>query len=60
MASPTRIRPRFSSSQSRPSGSLHKPLILISQRVKQNENDSHGKLTKLITWTTALSNSMKL
>ena len=27
---------------------------------RQNENHSHRKLTKLITWTTALSNSMKL
>ena len=27
---------------------------------RQNENHNHRKLTKLITWTTALSNSMKL
>ena len=27
---------------------------------RQNENPSHKKLTNLITWTTALSNSMKL
>ena len=27
---------------------------------RQNENHSHQKLIKLITWTTALSNSMKL
>ena len=27
---------------------------------KQNENHNHRKLTKLITWTTALSNSVKL
>ena len=27
---------------------------------RQNENHSHRKLTNLITWTTALSNSMKL
>ena len=27
---------------------------------RQTENHSHRKLTKLITWTTALSNSMKL
>ena len=27
---------------------------------RQNENHNHVKLTKLITWTTALSNSMKL
>ena len=28
--------------------------------VRQNENHSHRKLAKLITWITALSNSMKL
>ena len=27
---------------------------------RQNENHNHRKLTNLITWTTALSNSMKL
>ena len=27
---------------------------------RQNENHNHRKLTKLITWTTALSSSMKL
>ena len=27
---------------------------------RQNENHKHRKLTNLITWTTALSNSMKL
>ena len=27
---------------------------------RQNENHNHRKLTKLITWTTTLSNSMKL
>ena len=27
---------------------------------RQNENHNHRKLTKLITWITALSNSMKL
>ena len=27
---------------------------------RQNENQNHSQLTKLITWTTALSNSMKL
>ena len=27
---------------------------------RQNENQNHRKLTKLITWTTALSNSVKL
>ena len=27
---------------------------------RQNENHNHRKLIKLVTWTTALSNSMKL
>ena len=27
---------------------------------RQTENHNHRKLTNLITWTTALSNSMKL
>ena len=27
---------------------------------RQTENHNHGKLTTLITWTTALSNSVKL
>ena len=27
---------------------------------RQNENCNHRKLTNLITWTTALSNSVKL
>ena len=27
---------------------------------RQNENHNHRKLTKLITWTTVLSNSMKI
>ena len=49
--------------QSIPSGSLHKPFILLHQRENvytQTENHNHRKLTNLITWTTALSNSMKL
>ena len=50
---------RFPLSQSLPLGSFHKPLILIHQR-EDNENHNHRKLTKLITWTTALSNSVKL
>ena len=31
-----------------------------AQEQRQNENHNHGKLTNLITWTTALSNSLKL
>ena len=60
MALPIRTRPRFSHSRSLPSGSFHKPLVLIHQRADRNENHNHRKLTKLITWITALSYSMKL
>ena len=56
MAPPIRTRPSFPLSQSLPSGSLHKPL----SEGKQTENHNHRKLTNLITWTTALSNSMIL
>ena len=35
-------------------------LLSFSIRGRQNENHNHRKLIKLITWTTALSNSMKL
>ena len=35
-------------------------LLSYSSEGRPNENRNHGKLTKLITWTTALSNSMKL
>ena len=35
-------------------------LLSYSSEGRQNENHNHRKLTKLITWTTALSNSMKL
>ena len=59
MAPPIRTRPSFPHSQSLPSGSFHKPLILIPQRADRRK-DNHRKLIKLITWTTALSNSMKL
>ena len=56
MAPPIRTRPSFPPSQSLPSGRFHKPLILIHQ----SKNHNHRKPTKLITWITALSNSMKL
>ena len=61
MAPPIRIRSRFPPppSQSLPSGSFHKPHSYSSEG-RQNENHNHRKLTKLITWTTTLSNSMKL
>ena len=56
MASPTRTRCSFPHCQSLPSESFHKPLISI----RQSANHSHRKLTKLITWITAISNSMKI
>ena len=33
---------------------------LLPLESRQNENHNHRKLIKLITWTTTLSNSMKL
>ena len=57
MAQPIRTRPRFPHSQlwNLPQASYAYPSEGI-----QNENHSHRKLIKLITWTTALSRSMKL
>ena len=49
MALPIRARPRFPHSQSLPSGSFHKPLILIHEG-RQNKNHNHRKLAKLTTW----------
>ena len=54
MALHIRARPSWPHSQHLPSGSFHKPLIL------QNENHKHRKVTKLITWIIAWSNSVKL
>ena len=59
MAPPIRTRPSIPLSQFLPSGSFHKPLILLHQRADRLKT-SHRKLTNLITWTTALSNSVKL
>ena len=60
MAPPIRTRPSFPLSQFLPSGSFHKPLILIHQRADGMKiTINHRKLTKLITWTTALPNLMK-
>ena len=60
MALPTRKRPRFplksvSSIRKLPEASYPHP-----SEGKQTENHNHRKLTNLITWTTALANSMKL
>ena len=53
-------RPSFPFSQSLPSRSFHKPLILLHQRADRMKTTINIKLTDLITWTTALYNSMKL
>ena len=58
MAPPIRTRLNFPLSQSLPSGSFHKPLIFLHQRADRMKTTIR-KLTNLITWTTALSNSMK-
>ena len=47
-------------SKSLPSGSFHNPLFLTHQRADRIQTHNHRKLIKMITWTTALSNSMKL
>ena len=60
MAPPIRTRPSFPHSQSLPSGSFHKASYPYLSEGRQNENHNYKKLTTLITWTTALSNSMKL
>ena len=59
MAPPIRARPRLPHSQTLPSGSFHKPIILLHQRVDIRETQL-WKPTKLITWIIALSNSVKL
>ena len=47
-----------------PSVSLSHPeassISLLSFSIRKTENHNHTKLTNLITWSTALSNSMKL
>ena len=60
MAPPIRTRPSFPVSQSLPAGSFHKPLIHLDQRADRLKNHNYRKLSNLITWTIALSNSMKL
>ena len=66
-----RTRPSIPLSQSLPSGSFHRPSPYPSpserrrpypspSEGRQTENHHHRKLTNLITWTTALSNSVKL
>ena len=60
MAPSIRTRPSFLLSQSLPPGSFHKPLIFLHQRADRMKTTITEKLTNLITWTTVLSNSMKL
>ena len=43
-----------------PIGKLPQASYLYPSEGRQNENHNYRKLTKLITWITALSNSMKL
>ena len=57
-------RPSFLLSQSLPSGSFHRSPFSEGSfpfsEGRQTGNHNHRKLTNLITWTTALSNSVKL
>ena len=57
MAPPIRTRCSFPLSLSPQEASISYP---FPSEGKQTENHNHRKLTNLITWTTALSNSMKL
>ena len=55
-----RTKPRFPLSQLSPIKKLPLASHPSPSEGRQNENHSHRKLAKLITWTTAWSNSMKL
>ena len=59
MAPPIRTRPSLPLSQSLPSEASIS-LFPYPSEGRQNENHNYKKLIKLITWTTTLSNSMKL
>ena len=59
MTLPIRTRSSFLPQSVFPPGSFHKPHSSPSEG-RQNENHNYRKLIKLITWTTALSNSVKL
>ena len=54
------IRTRFSFPLSLSHQEAAISLLPYPSEGRQNENHNHRKLIKLITWTTALSNSMKL
>ena len=60
MAPPIRTRPSFPLSQSLPSRKLPYASYPSPSEGRQDGNHNHRKLNNLITWTTALSNSMKL
>ena len=60
MAPPIRTRPSFPHSQSLPSGSFHKPLILLHQRADRMKSPSQKTNQTDHMDHTALSNSMKL
>ena len=59
MALAIRTRPSLTHNQSLPSGSFHKPLIILHQRADRLKT-TITQLTNLIRRTTALYNSMKL
>ena len=54
MALPFRARLSFPHSQSLPSGSLHRPFILIHQEGSQNENHNHS------SWSSELNSSIPI
>ena len=58
MAPPIRTRPSFPVSLSHQEASIS--LVSFSIRGRQTESHNHRKLTNLITWTSVLSNSVKL
>ena len=52
--------PNINSRSNTVTNSIKTSSIHYSSEGRQNENHKHRRQTKLITWTTALSNSMKL
>ena len=60
MGLPIRTRPRSPPKLVSPIRKLPQASYPYPSEGRENENHSHKKLTNLITWTTALSNSMKL
>ena len=60
MALPIRTRLSFPPQSVSPIRNLPEASYLSPSEGRQTENHNHRKLTKLIMWTTALSNSVKL